>query len=99
VTVATPTPSDERPAAAIAPVLRIAAVVLLRPRLWLAGIRAGMHLAPRRWWARPPFLPLPDRDYWHFRMVTMFGGDGEGSLTTEQIVDYLHWSASLDARR
>jgi hypothetical protein len=32
-------------------------------------------------------------------MVTMFGGDGDGSLSTEQIVDYLHWSASLDARR
>jgi hypothetical protein len=32
-------------------------------------------------------------------MVTMFGGDGDGSLTTGQIVDYMKWSASLDGKR
>jgi len=97
--VARPRHRDDRPAATLGPVLRIAVVVLLRPHLWLTGLRAGWHLAPRRWWARSPFLPVPDPNYWHFRMVTMFGGDGDGSLSTEQIVDYLHWSASLDARR
>jgi len=98
-TVATPKLHGDRPNAALRPVLRIAGVVLVRPHLWRSGLRAGLHLTPRRWWTRSPFLPIPDRDYWHFRMVTMFGGDGTGSLTTEQIVDYLRWSASLDARR
>ena len=97
--MATPRPRDARQGSVLGPVLRIAAVVLVRPHLWIAGLRAGFHLAPRRWWARPPFLPVPDRNYWHFRMVTMFGGDGDGSLTTGQIVDYMKWSASLDGKR
>lgn len=59
----------------------------------------GLALVPERWWASPPHLPLPDRRYWHFRMVTVFGGDGSGNLDDHQVVDYLRWTSQMRSTR
>jgi hypothetical protein len=32
-------------------------------------------------------------------MVTMFGGDGDGVLTDQQVGDVLAWSSSMRGRR
>ena len=50
------------------------------------------RLARRGWWHRAPFLPVPGDAYWHFRLVTAYGGDGsEGDLTKEDVVAFLRW--------
>jgi hypothetical protein len=66
--------------------------VLWRPSLWVPALGAVRRLARRGWWRRAPFLPVPGDAYWHFRLVTAYGGDGsEGNLTKEDVVAFLQW--------
>ncbi|MEM7274443.1 MAG: hypothetical protein AAF547_15265 [Actinomycetota bacterium] len=65
-----------------------------RPDLWPTAIRAGLSLAPRGWWRRPPFLPLPAEDWLRFRTVTAYGGApaaAAGRLRPEDVVTWLEW--------
>lgn len=60
--------------------------VLRRPSLWLTGLRqAGVMVRPGA------------RDYFHFRMVTQYGGDG-AKATPEDLVQYLSWVKAERAR-
>ena len=68
-----------------------APAVLRRPGLWATAARQMFRLARRRWWLRPPFLPVPDRDYLRFRLVTMYGGDGDAAMEPEDLVEWLEW--------
>ncbi len=73
------------------------AAVSGRPDLWPVAIRQAGKLAPRSWWRRPPFVPLPAVSYLRFRMVTAYGGDGSLPSIAGQIdvaadvVSYLEW--------
>lgn len=72
----------------------VVAAVAVRPSLWPAGVRQVLLLAGRRWWARPPFLPLPTPAYLRFRLVTAYGGDGtdaEAATVAADVVSYLRW--------
>ena len=69
--------------------LRAAAAVLRRPDLWPTALTQTRRLARRGWWKRPPFLPVPDRDYVRFRMQTAYGS--AGSPAPEDLVAYLNW--------
>jgi hypothetical protein len=53
--------------------------------------RAGWRLRRSLWWRRAPFLPLPDRRYWSFRMVTAYGTAG-ARPTPEALVEVARWS-------
>lgn len=53
--------------------------VARRPRLWLTALRQGVVM-----------LRPGARDYFHFRMVTQYGGDG-GKPTGDDTVQYLSW--------
>ena len=46
---------------------------VIHPRDGLALVRLAWRFRRRRWFVRPPFLPLPDRDYLHWRMHTAYG--------------------------
>jgi len=66
-------------------------------------VRQLLRLAPHGWWRRAPFLPLPARDYLHFRMVTAYGGDGDPDLVPDadpaaDLVTYLEWCRSWPGR-
>ena len=73
--------------------------MLRRPDLWGTAVRQALRLAPRGWWRRPPFLPLPAESYLRFRMVTAYGGDGmpgheQGDGEVDRAADlitYLEW--------
>jgi hypothetical protein len=66
--------------------------VLPHPSLWAAAVGAVLRLARRGWWRRPPFLPLPGQEYWRFRLVTAYGGAGQGdALTPDDVLAYLRW--------
>jgi hypothetical protein len=54
-------------------------------------LRAGWRLRARRWWRHAPFLPLPDKAYWDFRLVTVTGSLS-GTLSIEEILDAARWS-------
>lgn len=79
--------------------LAVAKVALRNPALMPVALRVGRTMAPERWWARPPFLPLPAADYWHFRMVTVLGHDGAGALSAAQIEGYLRWCREMGHHR
>jgi hypothetical protein len=69
--------------------------LLRRPTLWPTAIRAGSELAPTGWWRHAPFLPLPDPDWIHFRMVTAYGGDGSEPMGARELITWLEWKRSF----
>ena len=71
--------------------LAAVSAVLRRPELWATSVRQARLLARPRWWARAPFLPLPDRAYLRFRMLTAYGGDGSATPSPPDLVAYLQW--------
>lgn len=66
--------------------------MLRRPKVVPLVIRAGWPLRARHWWRRPPFLPLPGKRYWVFRIVTATGSP-EGLASTREVVDAAIWSS------
>ncbi len=73
--------------------------IVRRPSLWLTAMVQIFRLAPRRWWARAPFLPVPPREYMEFRLVTQYGGGHGQPLQTAEpvdVVDYLRWCKEWD---
>ena len=78
----------------------VARAVAPRPSLWWASAGALRRMARRGWWHRAPFLPLPGEAYWHFRLVTAYGADGEASdLTPGDVVAFLRWCQRSRPRR
>jgi hypothetical protein len=73
------------------PLLRrdLIVAVLRHPSLWATALRQAVRLAGRGWWRRPPFLPVPARDYLDFRLVTAYGSDR--SPDPEDLLAYLRW--------
>ena len=84
--------------------LEAAGSVGRRPGLWATAIGSYRSLVPRHWWRRRPFLPVPDSDWLHFRLVTAYGGDGaiggvgggpaEGIRSTD-LIQWLEWRKTL----
>lgn len=69
-----------------------------RPRLWPAALRLTFAAAPRSWWRRPPFLPLPDGDYVAFRQLTHTGA-ADGTTSAEELLAYLEWCGQMRRHR
>ncbi|MFM7263496.1 MAG: hypothetical protein ACKO1X_07085 [Acidimicrobiales bacterium] len=68
--------------------------VLRRPVLWPTAVVQLLRMAPRGWWRRRPFLPLPPAEYVEFRLVTQYGGQhlaSGGRVDPADVVDYLEW--------
>jgi hypothetical protein len=89
--------SAERPDASPFPartwrrlVLALAARATLNPRLAVDLVRTGWAFRRRRWWARPPFLPLPDPTYLRWRMYTAYG-DEAGVPSVDEVVRFARW--------
>lgn len=83
--------SRSRPGPSRSGLVRAAAPLVRRPDLWATGLRSATDLARPGWWRRPPFLPLPDRDWLHFRLVTAYGGDGSGPIDSDDLITWLEW--------
>lgn len=74
--------------------LAVAGAVAARPRLWPAALRQVRGLARPGWWRRPPFVPLPDRDWMAFRLTTAYGDPG-AALVPADVVTWLEWSDTV----
>lgn len=88
---------DRSPTSSVRAAAEAVAAVAGRPHLWTVAIHQAARLAPRGWWRRPPFVPLPGVAYLRFRLVTAYGGDGSLASVAEEIdaaadvVSYLEW--------
>ena len=80
--------------ATIALLARVAA----RPRALRAMLGAAWRFRARRWWRRPPFLPVPPREYLEWRMHTAYG-DGGREPTAGELERYLRWANRMHRTR
>lgn len=69
----------------------LAGYLIVRPGDSLVVARAGWRLRRGGWWRRAPFLPLPDRRYWAFRMATAYGS-ADASPPPRAVVEAAAWS-------
>lgn len=83
---------SDRATSVLSPSIIVA--VLVRPSLWITALGQVFRLAPRGWWKRAPFLPIPAADYLEFRLVTQYGGGHgapRGEIRSIDVVNYLEW--------
>ena len=78
--------------------LRTAAAITRRPGLWGATLRQAHRLARRGWWHRPPFLPIPGREYMAFRSETQYGS-AQGPPVPGDVLNYLAWCRQMTKLR
>jgi hypothetical protein len=60
------------------------------PSLWLTASKQAKALTPREWWRRWPPLPVPDSQWWRFRMETAYG-DPNAIPSSQDVVSLLSW--------
>ena len=77
-----------------APLTPLLIAVARRPALWGTALIGLFALAPRGWWRRRPYLPVPDGDYLRFRMETMYGR-ADAEPEPGDVVTYLEWCRSM----
>lgn len=76
------------------PVGPMTRALVVRPDLWPTAVRAGLSLAPRGWWRRRPFLPIPDSRWLEFRMATAYGTPGPDEASPfegDDLITWLEW--------
>jgi hypothetical protein len=60
--------------------------------------RAAWRLRRQGWWRRAPFLPLPGRQYWQFRVATATGS-AAGTTSVREVIEFAKWSDRQRTRR
>ncbi len=68
----------------------LAARAAVNPRLALDLIRTVWSFRRRRWYRRPPFLPIPSREYLRWRMYTAYG-DEQAVPPSEDVIRFARW--------
>ena len=63
---------------------------LVNPRLALDLVRAAWAFRRRKWWSRPPFLPLPDGEYLRWRMYTAYA-DEAAVPPVDDVIRFARW--------
>jgi hypothetical protein len=64
---------------------------LRNPALGAALVRVAWRFRRRHWYRRAPFLPLPDRTYLRWRMLTAYGDPG-AVPPVDDIARYARWA-------
>ena len=59
---------------------------------------AAISFRRRRWWAKPPFLPVPHRQYFEWRMYTAYG-KATARPSWGDIVEFASWQWRLERHR
>ena len=71
--------------------LLLALRALRDPATGVALLRVAWRFRRRGWWRRPPFIPLPSRDYVRWRMLTAYG-DEDHVPPAGDVVRYARWA-------
>jgi hypothetical protein len=74
-------------------VVTLAARAAVRPPLAVDLLRVAWRFRRRGWYRRPPFLPVPARDYVRWRMYTAYG-DYDAVPPAEDVIRYARWAAT-----
>ena len=69
---------------------RLALRAAVSPRLAVDLLRLAWSFRARDWWRRPPFLPLPPREYMRWRMFTAYG-DEDAIPPVADVVNFAGW--------
>jgi hypothetical protein len=72
-------------------VMKLAARSVTRPALALELLRVAWRFRSKGWYARFPFLPVPDRQYVRWRMYTAYG-DYDAIPPAEDVERYARWA-------
>jgi hypothetical protein len=88
--VAEYTEAMETPASWLSLVARLTARAIARPRLAMDLLRLAWSFRARDWYRRPPFLPLPPREYVRWRMFTAYG-DEHAIPPVDDVVRFARW--------
>lgn len=78
--------------------VRVVVAVARRPRLWPTAATQVRRLARPRWWRRWPPLPVPDRAWMRFRLLTAYG-DPDHRPEPEDVVAWLQWCRQFERMR
>ncbi len=70
--------------------VRLTLRALVNPRLALDLLHLTWSFRARDWYRRPPFLPVPPREYMRWRMFTAYG-DENAVPPVEDIVGFARW--------
>jgi len=70
--------------------LQLALRALVNPRLAVDLLRTAWAFRRRGWWARAPFLPVPDRTYLRWRMYTAYASE-DAVPPVEDVVRFARW--------
>jgi len=71
--------------------LALAARGIVNPRTAAALLGVAWRFRRRGWVTRFPFLPLPDREYVRWRMLTAYG-DESAIPPVKDVVRYARWA-------
>ena len=74
--------------------MRLAVRALVNPRLALDLIQVLWAFRARGWYRKPPFLPLPSRDYMKWRMYTAYG-DENAVPPLEDVIRFARWKRQV----
>jgi hypothetical protein len=72
-------------------VLALAARAVTNPALAADLLRVAWRFRRRGWYWRAPFLPLPDRRYVRWRMLTAYG-DPDAVPPAADVIRYARWA-------
>ena len=70
--------------------LALVARAMASPALAADLLRIAWRFRARGWFRRPPFLPVPPREYVRWRMHTAYG-DHDAVPPVEDVVRYARW--------
>jgi hypothetical protein len=74
--------------------LRLVGRAVINPALALDLLATVWAFRRRGWWHRPPFLPVPSRDYLRWRMYTAYGDEG-AVPPLDDVVRFARWRRRL----
>lgn len=72
----------------------MAGLALRRPALIPHLLGAAWAFRARRWYRRPPFLPLPPPAYVRWRMETAYG-DPEAVPSDDELARFVRWASFM----
>jgi len=77
--------------------LRLTARAAINPRVATDLLSLAWAFRAQDWFRRPPFLPIPPRDYIRWRMYTAFG-DENAVPPLEDVLRFAGWRRDLMRR-
>ena len=74
--------------------IRLVKAAIKKPSLVPIILGAAWAFRSKRWYLRPPFLPIPPRNYMRWRMDTAYGDTGAAPTATD-VERYLRWASDM----